>query len=215
MSLPSTLFHYTDSLETVYEIFDHGFWPRYSPENIEWLEYPGDKLLGIPMVCFCDIPVARIEFHSRIFGYYGLGMTRKWAESYEISPVHYVKRKGLVASLYQDLKTSSKDELRRLAAYVQNYEYISESEWRYVPDLDGVPGFVIDRTLDDEQRLAFFNNITREKAMLRFNVGDVDQILVARNADILELQQWLNVRFDSKIANHLVAKIRSFEASIS
>jgi len=219
MAIPETLYHYTPYMGTLCSILESGFWPKYSKENIEWLEFhgnkeiglPGDKELGLPMVCFCDIPFQQIESHIRIFGYYGFGMSRIWAERNEISPVHYIRHYGVVANLYQDLKVNAKEELKRLTAYTQNYDYISESEWRYVPNIQGVPGYVIDRTLYDNQRMEYFNQITRDKAMLKFAPVDVKYIIVKFNRDVAPLCHWIQRRFTPNVAQLLMPKIITCE----
>lgn len=45
--------------------------------------------VAFPMVCFCDIPLSRIDEHIGFYGKFGIGMTRKWAEQNGLNPVLY------------------------------------------------------------------------------------------------------------------------------
>lgn len=45
--------------------------------------------VAFPMVCFCDIPLSRIDEHIGFYGRFGIGMTRKWAEQNGLNPVLY------------------------------------------------------------------------------------------------------------------------------
>jgi len=215
MALPNDLYHYTKEINTVCYILESGYWPKYSSENIEWLEFASDKELGLPMVCFCDIPIKHIASHTRIFGYYGLGMYRSWADTNNISPVHYIKHNSSVAKLYQSLKLNAKDELKRLTAYTQNYDFISEAEWRYVPNSNGVPAYVVDRTLHDQDSLDYFNGITRQHAMLQFNEYDVSYIIVKYNREVQSMKDWISQKYNSNVAGIYMSKVVACESFIS
>ena len=212
MALPSILYHYTKEINTICSILENGFWPKYSPENIEWMEFASDKELGLPMVCFCDIPIQHIASHTRIFGYYGIGMNRSWADTNDISPVHYIKHNSFVAELYQSLKVNAKDELKRLTAYTQNYDFISETEWRYVPNKSGIPGYVVDRTLCDQGSMDYFNGITRQHAMLQFSEHDVSYIIVKYNHEIQAITNWIAQTHSSNKAAILISKVVACES---
>jgi hypothetical protein len=84
-----TLFHFTKSVETLESILANGFWPKYCQEDFKWYN-PETGLISYPMVCFCDIPLTRIDAHVKFYGSYGLGLTKQWAMSNKLSPVIYI-----------------------------------------------------------------------------------------------------------------------------
>ena len=82
------LFHFTRSFENLTSILKEGFFPNYCIEN--WLAL--DKNLphiGIPMICFCDIPEQFIEPHKKKYGPYGISMEKNWGIQNNITPIAY------------------------------------------------------------------------------------------------------------------------------
>lgn len=130
---------------------------------------PDNNMLGknreraIPMVCFCDIPLSQIKNHVKYYGYYAIGLDKKWGMKSKISPVLYTYRDSLTGdSLYNGLRKVI--ELREAAIpkwialgnlikflnFIKPYEgklwrkdkyiegtvrFYDEREWRYVPNL--------------------------------------------------------------------------------
>ena len=87
------LFHYTNSLDTLISIIENGFYPRCAIEDVHFA-LPGltneQSKMGIPMVCFCDIPLALSAFHRSQYGQYGIALSKEWGIKHGIAPVHYV-----------------------------------------------------------------------------------------------------------------------------
>src|SRR5436190_12611982 len=71
-----TLFHFTDSLDTLLRILREGFWPQYCLEDVRWLGDKSTQWLAWPMVSFCDIPISRLHEHTEIYGCYCIGVYR-------------------------------------------------------------------------------------------------------------------------------------------
>eukprot|EP01034_Spumella_vulgaris_P011525 gene11525-14663_t len=69
-----------------------GFWPRYSLEDFRWqVSGPNShEFAAFPMVCFCDIPLSRIDEHVGFYGSYGLGLSREWGIRAGLNPVQYI-----------------------------------------------------------------------------------------------------------------------------
>jgi len=86
-----SLFHFTKKFETLKAILESGyFWARYSLEDISWGK--GEKRLyyALPMVCFCDIPLSRIEEHTEFYGGYGIAMTQERGIRNGLNPLIYL-----------------------------------------------------------------------------------------------------------------------------
>lgn len=66
----SSLFHYTD-FNSLKRILAEGLVPNYCSED---LTVRGRKfVIGLPMVCFCDIPLTRTDEFTKRYGRSGSG----------------------------------------------------------------------------------------------------------------------------------------------
>lgn len=148
----STLFHFTKKMDTLLFILKDGFWPRYCIEK-GWGNRDID--FALPMVCFCDIPLAQISEHTTFYGNFGIGVCAKWIKKVKnLSPVQYI---SLNSALYNrvnreltKLKNRKYGELdyeylsrvKKVSGEIKNEvdknkikKYYDEREWRYVPDM--------------------------------------------------------------------------------
>lgn len=95
----TTLFHFTKNAENLYGILKNCFYPRMVQEDVSWLGHGGDsKSFAFPMVCFCDIPLSRIEDHVAFYGGFGLGLTREWAIKNQLNPIFYISRSSPIGN---------------------------------------------------------------------------------------------------------------------
>ncbi|MDB4950286.1 MAG: hypothetical protein JWM27_2935 [Gemmatimonadetes bacterium] len=133
----NTLFHFTRTLDTLLSILTHEFRPRFSKET---LPVHGDTLInGIPMTCFCDIPLSQTQAHMSMYGNYALGLTKEWGMRNSVCPVLYgVAPSPITDGLYRVMKGglglrgpltrgSKVDEklwkdIYRISCYVKPYE---------------------------------------------------------------------------------------------
>jgi hypothetical protein len=234
--IASSLFHFTRRRSTIKKIL-HGFSFRasYSIENVR--EFGFEKpYLGIPMVCFCDIPLKFIRQHSRKYGGYGIGLTKEWAIKKKINPLHYLVKSSLVARSIKEMRDSLKestfvasgesvyeiqrrmpaitnvqDGIVRLAAFTKVYEekevtFYSEREWRFVPEA---------------RQFSF--NATRHKAVsdrlnrdyhssdpdyLGFAVDDINHIIVPSAKAIIDVVEMINkLKLDQMTKLRLIQKV--------
>lgn len=87
----SCLYHFTRSIDILISIIEKGFYPKVSEEDIafmlpNYLEFP----IGIPMVCFTDIPLNLASKHRSKYGEFGLGLKKSWGIEMGINPVSYI-----------------------------------------------------------------------------------------------------------------------------
>lgn len=155
----NTLFHFTDSIENLYSILMNDFYPRYSLEFYS-VFFPETRERAIPMVSFCDIPLSQVINHSKIYGSYALGLSKKWGLKKEISPVIYVYKNSRISLAYEkieyailfdektDINLEGRIAVNEIYRFLKPYEgklwrhgkfhrdrvrFYDEREWRYVP----------------------------------------------------------------------------------
>ena len=93
----SSLFHYTNQREYLVKILKNGLLPNYCKE--QYLGGGKDGIIGIPMICFCDIPIMRVQDFSGDYGKFAIAFSKDWALKKAINPVFYVHESGLKKTL--------------------------------------------------------------------------------------------------------------------
>jgi hypothetical protein len=235
-----TLFHFTKSLDTLQAILRFGYWPRYCLEDIEWLrEEPSDSgFVSFPVVCFCDIPLSRVDEHVLFYGEYGLGMTKEWALRNGLSPIHYVPPSGPFTETFKALGqlaaadfTADREALRKiclLAMYMKPLtgsmtvsgspvvkNFYQESEWRFVAKSDDISFFLTSDEHANADKLRAANEKTRTQCMLRFLPSDVRYLFVRSDSDIPALMNFIQVDLDHYPAADLkilMSRVASLES---
>lgn len=87
----SSLFHFTKSIDILISILKNGFYPRTAIEDISFMLPVYKKFtVGIPMVCFTDIPLVLTETHRKQYGMYGLGLSKNWGIRKGLNPIFYI-----------------------------------------------------------------------------------------------------------------------------
>jgi len=214
----NSLFHFTKSSDILQNILKNGFLPRYSLEDATWSGLTTLEFVAFPMVCFCDIPLERINEHVGFYGSYGLGLSREWAIRNGLNPIFYLSKSSslgsnflssLKAAVVAD-KTKPKDnhttpQLHIIMAHMKplsgtmvvagkpvNKDFYHESEWRFVPNINDVPLAISQTTYNKETKMGELNNALESKAMLAFTPEDVRYIFVKGDADIPPLVDFMN-----------------------
>ena len=213
----NTLFHFTKSAETVKAILSSGFWPRYCLEHVEHLGFKENPYIAYPMVCFCDIPLSRIEDHIGFYGSFGLGMTREWAETNSLNPVLYTTAGSPIISTYRKLNTivnradddeekaAQKRTVRTLLAFTKplsghmivggepvKKDFYQESEWRFVPQADEIADYIKRSTFENVEDLVQSNENTLKHGLLKFEPHDIRYIFVEHDSDIPKMVDFLH-----------------------
>jgi hypothetical protein len=225
MSKPKSnnLFHFTKSIDVLKSILKNGLLPRYCLEDMSWVGMAGH--MAYPMVCFCDIPLSRIQEHTSFYGEYGIGLTKDWGLKNQLDPVIYCTNNGLVsraASTLLEIDTNSLDEnltnnislafacfaklTKPLAGSmyvggsIVQKEFYQESEWRYMPR-EGLKDTVVFKDQFEKDRESLNNEI--EKNRLELSPNDIAYIFVKKEADIPGLVDFINNNLGSFPLNDL------------
>ncbi len=198
------LCHYTKSVDTVISIIQNGFYPRVSKEDVSF-RYPLFEkfILGIPMVCFTDIPETLSEEHKSIYGAYGLGLKKEWGIKNGLNPVCYVIKNSQLIDSFNDVqvelqKLSSNNMTNQIRAlevtmsfggFLKLYSeklpdgseklYYDEKEWRYLPPFmdNNRTCNVLQNEYLSEDRIHKLN-IKMKKYSLKFTSEDLEKIIL-------------------------------------
>ena len=101
-----SLFHFIRQRAWLLEILQNKrFQARYVYEDLPELNYK----VGIPMKCFCDIPLGLIKKHLNRYGKFGIGITKKFAKENHLSPIIYIHEKSDTFTRY--FSTIKKDDI--------------------------------------------------------------------------------------------------------
>ena len=131
----NSIIHYTNSLEKLKCIIKEGFKVKYCLEDL-FLKDDTEKTWAFPMVCYCDIPFTEIKNHLDSYGYYGIGLAKKWASSKGLNPVIYLeKHSDIGGTLFkhissflkegkkiEELEVSAVWDYFKICSYLKNYE---------------------------------------------------------------------------------------------
>lgn len=96
----SSIFHFTESLKTVFDILQDGFKVTYCAE--EYLIGEGSVELGICMVSFADIPLAQLNQSVSEYGKFCIGLSKEWAGEKGINPVLYMEQFSSLSNVFCD-----------------------------------------------------------------------------------------------------------------
>lgn len=222
-----TLFHFTKNIEVIKYILKDGFWPRYCLEDFTWYVHDVDYV-AFPMVCYCDIPLSRINEHIGFYGEYGIGVTKEWAIANKLNPISYlnstsdyslainniVEKSNLPPEhpyYYEHFKDTNiilshmKPINGRMIIGSESIEkeFYQENEWRYVPKNNGVPQWLAKNTFNNQDELDKNNNLTKEHSMLAISPNDIKYIFVKSDIDIPNIINFIQSEMDNYTSNEL------------
>ena len=164
-----------------------------------------------PMVAFSEFRPSTLADAKITYGKYALGMSKEWARGSNISPVLYVGEnstaaKGM-ATLIKARKVKNKlsDDLRlaimEVKSFVKNevgynshfevdnFDFKSENEWRYVPEKSKMDGNYISHNVSTYRRKQEYYNAKLSKYPLKFEYNDIAAIFVATKHETDEFIQ--------------------------
>lgn len=109
---PTTLFHFTKSLDVLMSILD-GEYFKISFAR-EFVEGPSTRRsFAVPMVSFCDIRLTQLEEHTNSYGSYGIGLTKEWADRKKMNPVIYMNKNNPSFDYYNNSLRILRKELKQ------------------------------------------------------------------------------------------------------
>lgn len=198
--------------------------------------HPHETAIAFPMVCFCDIPLSRIDEHVNFYGEYGLGLSRDWGLKNNLTPVIYTTAHNPISRALLTINTiltktdqQTQNELNiaidQLVRRIKPLEgtmfvhgqavrkdFYQELEWRHLPELSELKRSI---WMQDTIEIEAGNQATRNNAMLRFTPQDVRFLFVATDADIPPLVNFIQSELDtfpSADLKILISRITSLEA---
>jgi hypothetical protein len=216
----NTLFHFTKSLNILQKVLEEGFWPRYCQEDMAWFSLPDLEYISYPTVCFCDIPLSRIDEHVGFYGNFGLGMSREWAERNHLNPVLYLAGSNQLSTELRELATHANKlaegdqkacrvTMRYIYSHVKPMSgtmviggnliqkaFYQESEWRFVPKHSKIKEYLRKDAHADIALLEEANALSKEHCLLKFTPADVKYIFVQSDADIPLMVDYIHARLD-------------------
>lgn len=195
----NSLFHFTGTLEILQNILEDGsFWPIYCVEYDKG-QMENGKYIAVPIVCFCDLPLTQIREHTRDYGFYGIGLNKKWGNKKGVSPItYYYSENSISWTLFKNNgdKLTPKEKIRWFSQLKRYYgktwsqskrRYVNkilynEREWRYVPKSIEVTK---SRILVEDVNSFSGKEESKftKKYSIAFGVDDVKYIIVKSNAD--------------------------------
>jgi hypothetical protein len=187
----NSFFQRVNDYTIIGKIIEQGFKAFYCKEEIFRGKGVPSTFIGIPMVSFCDIPLAYISKNN--YGKCGIGMSRKWGRKHHLEPVLYYPNdiscqstKMIIKAADAFLSNRKESDSYRILGYAKPMEKptkivgrssdnYAEREWRKVY-ANPTPL----KWLTEEE----YNNYRKVDPKqpvgtpLHFNVDDIDFILV-------------------------------------
>lgn len=117
MSAPSyrtsSLFHFTKKLDVLKSILRTGIVPNFCKEDLSYEDRK--RIVGVPMVSFCDIPLTRTSGFKQRYGEFAIGLSKDWAIRNKINPILYVNDLRILYSLsfFNSYRQSLQEEVKK------------------------------------------------------------------------------------------------------
>ena len=240
MSLePLTIIHFTKSAAALKGILSDGFKIKYCKEGIWFKDV--EKKFRIPMVSFCDIPIAQAKDHMEKYGNYALGLTEEWANGKGLTPVTYLQRhspraESMLNALNLGIDATKKNpndkplmdvlqvlrftknfkgEVRRSnGEIIPEYYFGDESEWRYSPDTGHFHKFIFPEEAFKDKEMADMVQKLIDDERLSFTAKDVRYIIIEKEEGRAGFESHIRSlpkQFTEEEREGLITKIRTAE----
>ena len=109
----TSVFRFTNDFDLLKRIIRDGIIPNYCEEDLSFDSQ--EFYVGIPMACFCDIPITLLDEHNKRYGNYGIALSKEWALEKGLSPIMYVANPDVLRSVFFHFRRNQMliDELQK------------------------------------------------------------------------------------------------------
>lgn len=126
-----SLFHYTKSIKDLLRILEAGrIYPNFCLEDLSTSANSG-YCLGIPQVCFCDIPLSRSQFLVEHYGEYAIAIRKEWGIKIGCNPVQYVSNESII-----DNSVRSLSRLQELKNEISSFKPLRNEQGELIYDFN-------------------------------------------------------------------------------
>ncbi|WP_343524138.1 abortive infection system antitoxin AbiGi family protein [Pedobacter sp.] len=216
----SSIIHFTKEYNVLRSILtDCSFTLKYCREVF----YLADKISSNavhPMVCFSEQIIKNIDKKNITYGKFGIGLSKEWSEKAKVHPVLYLDRNSHVANaLSLLLKARRKNADVELAPDVrlsimtikcftknsigynsyfkmENFDFKSEKEWRYVPTKTDIDNNLISRNKKQYDRNPKLYNDKIRKFPLKFSTNDIEYLFVETEEQRREISKEFGINMN-------------------
>ena len=209
-----TLFHFTER-DNLLGILENEFYPHFSLEHYQINETTSFKI-GIPMVCFCDIPLSMTYTHMIHYGNYGIGMSKEWAKRNRLNPVIYLHSGSEATELFDNVLDSISRDItgvRKIGIEIQSLIRQSDMLFKlftYTKPFDGKIN------LEDKVEYRKFYDEREWRYVPDISVCDVEQLLLLESQFVEPFLSHENeklkkskLRFEPDDINYIIIKDES------
>jgi hypothetical protein len=221
----NSIIHYTKTIDALKSIVkDLAFNVKYCIEEI--VVPDGVIPIAIPMVSFCDIPFTNITLHAKAYGYFGIGLSKKWAIENKLNPVLYLEENSYLTlsinslldkvnegvqftgeeyEIHKDIlgmlchiKNYAGDlMLRKKNKILDNYNFYNEREWRYIPYNSKDLDLIISEESYSQKKEYYNNNAKCNK--LAFDLSDINYIIMNNERQVEIFVNYIRKKTDLNI----------------
>jgi hypothetical protein len=166
-----------------------------------------------PMVCFSEYNINELSIKKITYGKYGIAFTKAWACKNRISPVLYIDSNSIAAEgLAALLRARRNKETSRMNKKVKrsimeikcftknirgrntylnidNFDFRSENEWRYVPRKSDIGGNYISESLRTYLKNQKRYNDRLIPYPLKFKYADIAMLFVSDENERIQIEK--------------------------
>lgn len=202
-----TLFHFTNTFDTLLKILENGL--RYS---LLYEKIPNKKLAYFTYcACLCDIPLSMVGNHVSTYGHYAIGLRRRSDIVQKASPVFYVKddvyKKRFPIKLYKEnffITRRLKPIIGKFIKGGKTYprvRFYDEKEWRIFPNNSKDSFLEIRKYRNENDLQMILQEYQQGNTIYQFEkfdiINDLEYIILSKEAEAKDFLAFINSRYPS------------------